>query len=135
MADFIKDVGDTMPSEQKYIVVKNTDVASGDVIRVLASLGRNADTITIEADAFSDLSIRLNTFKTVFPLRAYPSQHPFGWAENGEKNLALGTERDTGMDPIVVGNTTAPVQFALNDVPIETVEVTYTAGTFTILLS
>jgi hypothetical protein len=135
MADFIKDVSDTMPSEQRYIVVDEGDVATGDVIRVLQSLGRNADTITIEADSASDLSIRLNTFKTIYPRRQYPSEEVFGWAQYGEKNLTQGNEVDTGMDPIEVGNGVSAVQFALNDVPIESVEVTYTGGTFTILLS
>ena len=135
MADFVKDVTDSLAPSQRYISVTESDVSDGDVIRVYDSLGRHADTITIEADASSDLKIRINSRVKRQARRQYPSEHPFGWARNGEKNLTEEVEYQTNVDQIEVGNTTSAVQFALNDIPITDVEVSYSAGTFTILLS
>lgn len=133
MVDFTKKVTGSLEPGMRYISVTESDVATGDVIRVYDSLGRFADTITIEANAASNLQIRINSRVTRHRPRQYPGNYPAYWEGIPEINDPV--EFETKVDLIDVGNATTAVQFALNDITIGDIEVTYSAGTFTILLS
>lgn len=135
MANKIKLIDRALPSQQRYVIFSNSELASGDIIRVIESLGRSADTLTIDASSGSNLSIRINSRVTVYPNRQYPEQHPFPWVQNGEILVADPREFDSGVGTILVGNATSAVTYQLNDVPIGNLEVIFTTGTFTILLS
>jgi hypothetical protein len=135
MADQVKLVDKALPSPQRYITFEDTELSTGDIIRVVESLGRSADSLTIEAAAGCDLSIRLNSRVNVYPSRQYPEQHPFPWVQNSELLLADPREFDTGVGEILVGNASAQISYSLTDMPISNLEVIFTVGTFTILLS
>ena len=133
MANYTAVVNKALQSQERYMKVTESEVNTGDVIRVLDSLGRVADTITIEADALSDLSIKINSRVVVYKPRQYPEQNPFNWEKAPE--VKEQTEFETGVDSLTVGNTTSAVTYQLNDIPIRDIEVTYTAGSFEIILS
>ncbi len=132
MADVIKKVNEALPPGQRYIVLSESDVATGDVIRILTSLGRTADTVTIEASAGSDLSIKINSRVFVNKRREYPEEHPAFWTAYND--ISARTEAVSGADSILVGNPIAST-FVLNDLVMRDMEVTYTTGTFTIFFS
>lgn len=132
MANVIKTIDQSLPRAQQYAVFSNTDAATGDVIRVATTLGRPADTITIDTSASSDLVVRFNSKVTVFPKRNYPENEKFGWAS--EQNLTQGVELDTGSHSITIGGATA-ASYSRNDLAISDIVVTYTTGTWTITVS
>lgn len=137
MANVTKLVDRTLPSNQRYVVFASSELADNDVIQVLESLGRPADTLTIDVVQGSDLRIRLNTQITVYPRRAYPEQQPYGWYQNGEQLLASGIQFDTGVGLIDIGSSSSPITYELTDIPIEDLEVNFTtsSGIFNLTLS
>ena len=124
-----------MPSPMRYVTWASSELATGDVLRVLDSLGRMADTLSIDTTAGCDLSIRINSRITVLPIRSKPEDEASGWTLAGYPNVALGTELETQVGSITIGDATSKINYQLNDVPIQDLEVTFTTGTFTILLS
>ncbi len=132
MANVIKKVNESLPPGQRYIVLDESDVASGDVVRILTSLGRTADTLTIETSVGSDMSIKINSRQYIQKRREFPEEHPAFWTFY--KDISQTTELETGVDTITVGGASAST-FALNDLVLRDIEVTYTTGTFTIFLS
>lgn len=134
MANITKTIDQALPRSQQYAVFTNTDAATGDVIRVADSLGRPADTLTIETSAGSNLTVRFNSKVTVFPTRNYPENEKVGWTQMGYQNLTQGEELDTGTHSITIGAASA-VSYSRNDLAISDIVVTYTSGTFVITVS
>lgn len=135
MADVVKQIDRALPPQQRYVVFSNTELSTGDVIRVFDSLGRPADSVTIECSSGSDLEVRVNSRVKIYPIRQYPSEHPYGWAETGEPVVADPREFNSGVGKIKVGSATSAISYQLNDVPVTDLEVTFTTGTFTIMFS
>jgi len=135
MANITKTIDRAIPSHQRYVVFTDQEIDSGDVIRVVDTLGRSADTLTIECDAGCDLSIRVNSRITVYPNKQYPEENQFPQAQYGYQNLSDAREFDSGLDLIKVGDAVSDITYTLNDVAISDLEVTFTVSGFNILLS
>lgn len=72
MADIVKKVSRTLPSNERLLKITETDAGAGDVIMVRESLGRTAANVLIDATAA--ITVRFNVYHTVFPA----SQTPYG---------------------------------------------------------
>lgn len=134
MANITKTIDQALPTSQRYAVFSNTDAATGDVIRVATTLGRPADTVTIDTSAGSNLTVRFNSKATVSQVRNYPENEKFGWTLMGYPNLTVDEEMDTGTGSITIGNTSA-LTYTINDLAISDIVVTYTTGTWSITIS
>lgn len=135
MADVVFTIDRGIPSGQRYIVVTQADLSNGDIVRIIESIGRSADTVTVEADAGSDLEIVLNAKRDVAKRRQYPEEHPAFWSEYSFINVNDVTEHDTGLDRIVIGDSGAAVTFVIDDVLVNNLQVFFTTGDFSLLFS
>lgn len=136
MADRTKPVDKSIPASQRQVKWVKSEVTTGDVLRVADSLGRPADTITIEAAAGSDLAIIVNSKAIIYPRRQYPEEEVGGWVNDGEVNLAGGVEVNTLNPSITIGDATSKIEYSLNDIPIRDVKITFTtSATFTLIFS
>lgn len=134
MANVSKTIDQALPRSQQYAVFTNTDAATGDVIRVATTLGRPADTVTIETSAGSNLVVRFNSKVTVARTRNYPENEKYGWTLMGYPNLTDTEELDTGSQSITIGAASA-VSYSRNDLAISDIVVTYSSGSFVITVS
>lgn len=131
MADVIKKIDRGIPRQERYMVLTNSEVNAGDIIRVQQSLGRPANKVTIEATAA--MTVRFNVYQMVFPERS-PSDG-FRFSETGLLNLAKGAEHyaGDGLDVVSIG---AGETFELDgDISVKDLEVTTTDGAFEIFLT
>ena len=130
MADSIKLIDRSVG----YITWDNSELATGDVARVLQSLGRVGKSLKIETSAGSDLTVKLNSRMKVYPpLHVDPMKDHPGGLDNFYLDLSQEAEIETNAESITVGGTSVVV-FEWSG-SMRDIEVTYTTGTFTMYVS
>lgn len=68
MTTIIKKVSPAIPEGERYLhLIGGTDFVNGDVIDILASIGRTAKQVTIVCDIYSDITIRFNAVQIKYP--------------------------------------------------------------------
>lgn len=129
MAKVTKLVDRLIPSQERTQVFTDADASSGDVLDFLASLGKSARLVRIETTGSSDLSVRRNVTQTIYPQR---TEGIFDGPLHGQNiNVAQGQEIT---DASVVAETIGPDNQDLQG-PVKDLEVTWTTGNWTIVVS
>ena len=125
MSQIVKPVDRSTSPQERFQVFTQADAVQGDILMVLASLGKSAGEILITPT--NNMTIRVNVVQTVAPNRQgndlmFTSQM---------KNLALSqTIVNDSATPIpITGGTT----FVL-DIPIQDIELTSFTGNWTIIV-
>jgi len=128
MAKISKPVDRLVPSQERSQVFTNADATSGDILDILNTLGRAARLVRIETAGSSDLAIRRNVIQTIYPDR---EEGVFDGVLHGQnKNLAQGQEvTDSTIASLAVGT-----DEVLNG-PVKDLEITWSTGTWTIVVS
>jgi len=128
MAKFAKPVDRLVPSSERAQVFTDADVSSGDILDILKTLGGPANKVVIETSGGSDLKVRRNVVRKIYPVRG---DGVFDGPLHGQNlNLAQGVEKidnsmeaqPVGTDEIITG-------------PVNDLEVTWTIGNWTIVVS
>lgn len=128
MADITKKSDRNIPPNQRSVRFTDTDSDVGDILMVKDSLGHSAQHLTIDSQL--GMTIRLNVYQTVFPLRDTNDGLTQWWP--GLPNLALGqTYKNTTNALIEIGSGET---FVLDDeVPVDDIELVTVSGNFSII--
>ena len=129
MAKIVKGVDRLIPSAERTQVFTDADAATGDIVDIFNSLGRHARKVRIETAGSSDLSIRRNVARNVYPLRI---EGVFdGPLHGAPANLAQGQEI---IDGTIAAEIIGPDAVELQG-PLRDIEVTWSTGTWTLVVS
>ena len=126
MATIIDKISKHIPPNERYQVFDFSQLSSGDLIDVLASLSSAARSVLINVGTASALTVRFNTQVTIVP-NANDRTHPL------RKDIANARKfTDDSANPLVLTATTT-FQFK-DEIPVKDIEITAISGTGFILV-
>ena len=125
MSNVVDPVSRGIPARERTQVF--TSAGAGDIIKVEESLGRPAQSVSIES--VSGMSVRFNVVHSVAP----PREGNDLMYTKGMPNLALSNECvDDSQTPIPIG---AGETFVSDDIPVKDIQIVSVTGAFTIIVS
>jgi len=125
MPNVVDPISRGIPSRERVQVF--TSASAGDIIKVADSLGRPAQSVSIES--VSGMSVRFNVVHTVAP----PREGNDLMYTQGMPNLALAVDVvDDSQTPIPIS---AGETFVMDDIPVKDIQIVTLTGAFTIIVS